>query len=98
MQLYWEELYQELVGVEVTHSALRVQLKELWPKLIFMIWLFLYVFNKQKPWYFNYFDTVKESVEEMLVMLKAVIKMLIPALLVLGKGKSALAVWAPRQK
>lgn len=45
------------------------------------------MFNKQKPWYFNYFDRVKESVEEMLVMLKAAIKMLIPALLVLVRER-----------
>ena len=40
------------------------------------------MFNKQEPWYFSYFDAVKESMEEVLVTLNASITTLVPALLI----------------
>lgn len=45
------------------------------------------MFNKQEPWYFSYFDAVKESMEEMLVTLNASITTLVPALLISVRGR-----------
>lgn len=80
-----EELQQELVWVGVTHSARSVTWEMVAQVNIDDLpFFFFYVFSGKEPWYF---DAAKESMDEMLVALKAGMKTLLPALLPSVRGR-----------